>query len=97
MLKVWDCVCTGKTVLLQRGQRARKRPVWLANTVDPHLAEANPMNRPHQRPFSALRYNVRPSAPLHISRTCTSAISCLQKLHMFAKCLLVFECPLGRV
>ena len=46
-------------MLLQRGQRARKRPVWLANTVDPHLADPNRLNRPQQHPFSALRYNVR--------------------------------------
>ncbi len=49
----------GKTVLLQRGQRARKRPVWLANTVDPHLADPSRINRPMQRPFPGVRYNVR--------------------------------------
>lgn len=48
----------GKTVLLQRGQRARKRPVWLANTVDPHLADPNRINRPMQRHFSGVRFNV---------------------------------------
>lgn len=73
----------GKTVLLQRGQRARKRPVWLANTIDPQLADTNRMARAAQRPFSALRYNVRciavpPICPSEIF----SNISCWYCTHL---------------
>lgn len=49
----------GRTELLQRNQRARRRPNWLSNTVDPKLVDPINMVRP-QRPFSAYqRYNVR--------------------------------------
>lgn len=29
----------GKQILLQRGQRQRKKPQWLDNTIDPHMTD----------------------------------------------------------
>ena len=34
-----SAACAGKQILLQRGQRQRKKPHWLDNTIDPHLPD----------------------------------------------------------
>ena len=42
-------VRAGKQILLQRGQRQRKKPQWLDNTIDPHLTDRKwGLPAPHQ-------------------------------------------------
>ncbi len=36
---MWLHLHAGKHILLQRGQRQRKKPQWLDNTIDPHMTD----------------------------------------------------------